>query len=284
MTTETTTKKLIYKPFIKRVWGKRQLLPQLEKFYPKYFNRYFEPFVWWWAMFFDLRNKFWTAFPAYLFDINEDMIITYNTIKKDTDSLIKELNTYPYDKNFFNEIRALDRQTFFKDLTAIKRAARFIYLNRTSFNWLHRVNSQWFYNVPMGKYTNPKICDEENLIATREALQNTTIRNDDFENILKYAEKWDFIYFDPPYDTLTDTANFTSYNKGWFGKDEQKRLFETYKALDKKGCFVMLSNHNTPFINELYKDYRREIVFAKRIINSDASKRGAIEETVILNY
>lgn len=284
MTTIQKTKTTTYKPFIKRVWGKRQLLSQLEKFYPKHFNRYFEPFVWWGAMFFDLRNKFWPVFPAYLFDINEDMIITYNTIKNNVNWLIKELETYPYDKGFFMEIRAWDRQSSFKNLSDIKRAARFIYLNRTGFNWLHRVNSQWFYNVPMWKYTNPTICDEENLIATKEALQNTTIRNDDFENILKYAEKGDFIYFDPPYDTLTDTANFTSYNKWGFGKEEQKRLFETYKALDKKWCFVMLSNHNTPFINDLYKDYRKEIVLAKRAINSDASKRWVIEETVILNY
>lgn len=281
---KTISKTTAYKPFIKRVWGKRQLLSQLENFYPKHFNRYFEPFVWWWAMFFDLRNKFWPIFPAYLFDINEDMIITYNTIKNNVNWLIKELEKYPYDKDFFMEIRAWDRQSSFKNLSDIKRAARFIYLNRTGFNWLHRVNGSWFYNVPMGKYTNPTICDKENLLATKEALQNTTIKNDDFENILTYAEKWDFIYFDPPYDTLTDTANFTSYNKGWFGKEEQKRLFETYKALDKKWCFVMLSNHNTPFINELYKDYRKEIVLAKRAINSDASKRWVIEETVILNY
>lgn len=273
-----------YKPFIKRVWGKRQLLSQLEKLYPQKFKNYFEPFVWWWAVFFDLRNKFWIDFPAYLFDINEDMITTYNIIKDDVRWLIKELKKYPYDKDFYMEIRALDRQPKFKKISNIKRAARFIYLNRTGFNWLHRVNSQWFYNVPMGKYTNPTICDEETLLATKDALQNTTIKNEDFWNILKSAKKWDFVYFDPPYDTLTDTANFTSYNKSIFGREEQKRLFETYKALDKKWCFVMLSNHNTPFINELYKDYRREVILAKRAINSDASKRWLIKETVILNY
>ena len=138
----------------------------------------------------------------------------------------------------------------------------------------------------MGKYTNPTICDEENILATKDALQNTTIKNDDFENILTYAEKWDFIYFDPPYDPLTETANFTNYNKGWFGKEEQIRLFETYKALDKKWCFVMLSNHNTDFINDMYVGawFRKETVLAKRAINSDASKRWAVEETVILNY
>ena len=212
------------------------------------------------------------------------MIITYNTIKNNVAWLIKELGSYPYDKNFFLEIRSLDRQENFKEISNIKRAARFIYLNRTWFNWLHRVNSQWHFNVPFGKYLNPTICDEENLLATQEALKNTTIRNDDFENILKYAQKGDFIYFDPPYDPLTETANFTSYNKWGFGKEDQIRLFETYQKLDEIWCFVMLSNHNTPFINELYEKYRREIVFARRAINSNASKRGSIEETVILNY
>lgn len=281
----TTTQKIkTYKPFIKRVWGKRQLLSQLENLYPKKFNKYFEPFVWGGAMFFDLRNKHWNEFSAYLMDINEDMIITYNTIKNNVDWLIKELKTYPYDKEFFMEIRALDRQPEFKNTADVKRAARFIYLNRTGFNWLHRVNSQGFYNVPMGSYNNPTICDVDNLFATQDSLQNTTIKNEDFTTILKHAKAWDFVYFDPPYDTLTDTANFTSYNKWKFGKEEQKRLAEVYKKLDKMWCYVMLSNHNTLFINDLFSEYRKEIVHAKRAINSNASKRGKIEEVVILNY
>lgn len=275
-----------YKPFIKRVWGKRQLLKQLEVFYPKKFKKYFEPFVWWWAVFFDLRNKFWTTFPAYLFDINEDMIITYNIIKNDVNWLIKELKRYPYNKEFFMKIRALDRSPNFKKLSDIKRAARFIYLNRTGFNGLHRVNSQGFYNVPMGKYTNPMICDEENLLAVKEALQHTIIKNEDFENILKQAKKWDFIYLDPPYDPLTGTANFTSYNKWGFWKDDQIRLFEVYKKLDKMWCYLMLSNHNTKFINDMYINawFSKKTVFANRAINSNWKKRGKIEETVILNY
>lgn len=284
MTTIQDKKPVTYKPFIKRVWWKRQLLSQLEKLYPKKFNKYFEPFVWGWAVFFDLRNKFWDKFPAYLMDINNEMIITYNTIKNNVEWLIKELKKYPYDKDFFLKIRAIDRKPNFHKTSDIKRAARFIYLNRTWFNGLYRVNQQWFYNVPMWSYSNPMICDVDNLFAAWSGLQNTSIKNEDFENILEYAWKWDFVYFDPPYDTLTDTANFTSYNKWWFGRDEQKRLFEVYKKLDKNWCFVALSNHNTPFINELYKDYRKEIVLARRAINSDASKRWVIEETVILNY
>jgi len=198
-------------------------------------------------MFFDLRNKFWTTFTAYLFDINEDMIITYNTIKNNVKELIDELKTYPYDKEFFIKIRALDRETNFKNISNIKRSARFIYLNRTGFNWLHRVNSSGFFNVPFGKYKNPTICDEENLIASKEALKNTTIKNSDFESILKYAEKWDFVYFDPPYDTLTESANFTSYDKSWFGRDMQEKLRDVFVKLDKK-IIILLQK-----VNDLFK-------------------------------
>jgi len=237
-------------------------------------------------MFFDLRNKFWTTFPAHLFDINEEMIITYNTIKNNVQWLIKELKSYKYDKDFFMEVRSRDRQENFQKRSDIQRATRFIYLNRTGFNWLYRVNGSGFYNVPMGSYSNPTICDEETLFAVQDALKNTIVKNEDFETILKYAEKWDFIYLDPPYDPLTGTANFTSYNKWGFWKEDQIRLFEVYKKLDKKWCFVMLSNHNTKFINDMYMGagFRKETVMATRAINSNSDKRWKIEETVILNY
>ena len=276
--------KKLHKPFIKRVGWKRQLLSQLEKFYPENFNTYFEPFVWWGAVFFDLRNKFWDGFPAHLFDINSEMIITYNTIKCDAKWLIEELWNYPYEKEFFLKIRNRDREPDYTKKKDVQRAARFIYLNRTGFNGLYRVNKRGYYNVPFGTYNNPMICDENNILSVQQALKNTEIRNDDFESIIKYAKKWDFVYLDPPYDPLTNTANFTSYSKEWFWKKDQIRLFETFKALDKKWCFLMLSNHNTPFINELYKDFRKEIVLARRAINSNASKRGVVEESIILNY
>ena len=276
--------KKLHKPFIKRVGWKRQLLSQLEKFYPEKFNTYFEPFVWWGAVFFDLRNKFWDGFPAHLFDINLEMIIAYNTIKCDAKWLIEELWNYPYEKEFFLKIRNRYREPDYTIKKDVQRAARFIYLNRTGFNGLYRVNKSGYYNVPFGTYNNPMICDENNILSVQQALKNTEIRNDDFESIAKYAKKWDFVYLDPPYDPLTNTANFTSYTKEWFWKTDQIRLFETFKALDKKWCFLMLSNHNTPFINELYKDFRKEIVLARRAINSNASKRGVVEESIILNY
>ena len=276
-----------YKPFVKRVWWKRQLLEQFKDLYPKDFNEYYEPFVWGWAVFFDLRINFWSEFTAHLFDLNEELVVTYNVVKEDTDKLIQLLKNFKskHSKEFFMEIRAWDKsENFRKEKSKIERAARFIYLNRTCFNWMYRVNSKWEFNVPFWKYANPKICDEEWLYLAKEALQNTTIENADFSVVEKQAKKWDFVYFDPPYDVLTDTANFTDYNQWWFGRDEQIRLFNTFDKLNKETwCYVMLSNHNTPFIRGLYKDYRKEIVLAKRMINSDATKRWAIEEIVVLN-
>ena len=277
-----------YKPFVKRVWWKRQLLEQFKDLYPKDFNEYYEPFVWGWAVFFDLRINFWSKFKAHLFDLNEELVVTYNVVKDDTDKLIQLLKNFKskHSKDFFMEIRERDKdKNFKKEKSRIERAARFIYLNRTCFNWMYRVNSKWEFNVPFWKYSNPKICDEEWLYLAKEALQNTTIENADFSVVEKKAKKWDFVYFDPPYDVLTDTANFTDYNKWWFGRDEQIRLFNTFDKLNKENlCYVMLSNHNTPFIRDLYKDYRKEIVLAKRMINSDATKRWTIEEIVVLNY
>ena len=272
-----------FKPFIKRVWWKRQLLEQFQEFYPESFNEYYEPFVWWGAVFFDLRNKFWTKFKAHLFDINEELVITYNAIKKDTEGLIKLLADFQKNntKDFFLDIRAWDREPNFKERSDVERAARFIYLNRTCFNWVYRVNWDWYFNVPYGKQINPKICDEELLYNTKEALKNTTIKKMDFQQSTKKAKSWDFIYFDPPYDPLNKTSNFTDYIKWWFWDDEQIRLAKCFKELDNRWCFVLASNNNTDFINEIYDWLFSQLVSARRSINSDATKRWAINEIVI---
>lgn len=274
----------MFKPFIKWVGGKRQLLNQFAHLYPKNFNRYFEPFVWWGAVFFDLRNNYGIDKQAFLFDKNEELVVTYNVIKNQVVDLIEELENYPYDKHFFLDIRAWDRESNFFERSCIQRAARFIYLNRVGFNGLYRVNGRGYYNVPFWKYKNPQICDRDTLLNAQLSLKNTEINISDFSEVVNLAKKWDFIYFDPPYDPLSMTASFTSYQKWGFTKEDQIRLFDVYKLLSERGCFVMLSNHNTPFINELYKDFRKEIVFARRLVNANASKRGPIEETVILNY
>ena len=218
--------------------------------------------------------------------MNDELINVYNTIKNNLEKLIDELKLYQskHSKDFFMEIRAWDQRSDFKSMPDYKRAARFIYLNRTCFNWMYRVNWNWYFNVPFWKYSNPKICDEEWLIKTKEALEDTTILNQSFTEVVNLAKKWDFVYFDPPYDTLSTTANFTDYIQWWFGRDMQEELANTFKKLSEMWCFVMLSNHNTPFIQELYKDFRQEVVSAKRMINSDASKRWAIKEIVVLSY
>lgn len=275
-----------YKPFVKRVWWKRQLLEQFQSLYPENFNNYFEPFVWWGAVFFDLKNTWRIKHEATLSDINDELINVYNTIKTDLDKLIEELKILQskHSKEFFMEIRAWDQEPDYKSRPDYERAARFIYLNRTCFNWMYRVNGKWFFNVPFWKYSNPKICDEEWLIKVQEALQNTTILTQSFKEVEKLAKKWDFIYFDPPYDTLSKTASFTDYIEWWFWWEMQEELAKTFYNLKKKWCYVMLSNHNTERIQNLYKDSRQVVVAAKRMINSDASKRWAIEEIVVLSY
>lgn len=275
-----------FKPFIKRVWGKRQLLEYFQEFYPENFNEYYEPFIWWGAVFFDLRNRYWTDFKAHLFDVNEELVLTYNVIKKDTKELSKLLKEFQNknSKEFFYEIRAWDRENSFKTKRSeIERAARFIYLNRTAFNWLYRINSEWYFNVPMWSYSNPKICDEDLLNSTKIALKNTTIKKLDFEKSIVKAKDWDFVYFDPPYDPINKTSNFTDYAKWWFGDLDQIRLANCFKQLNNRWCYVMASNNNTKFIKEIYSWYRTKLVDAKRMINSDATKRWAIKEIVIFS-
>lgn len=219
--------------------------------------------------------------------MNKELINVYKIIKTEPEKLIEFLKSIEHSKEKFLEIRAWDREKKWTlTYSNIERAGRFIYLNRTCFNWLHRVNSRGEFNVPMGSYKNPDYVQEENIINVSKLLNATEseIETESFEHVLEKAKKWDFIYFDPPYDTLTDTANFTSYNKDSFGHDMQTRLAETFRTLDKRGCKVMLSNHNTPFIRELFNWYRLEIVKARRNVNSNSLGRGEVEEIVVLNY
>ncbi len=270
------------KPFIKWVWGKRQLISQFEKLYPQDFNDYLEPFLWWGAVFFNLQRE-----KSFLSDVNEELINVYKTIKTKPKKLITFLESLEYSKEKFLEIRAWDReQNFQKKYSSLQRAWRFIYLNRTCFNGLYRVNSKGEFNVPFWKYNNPDIIQRDNIINTSRLLNNTKaeIKLQSFEKVLTKAKKWDFVYFDPPYDVLSTSANFTSYDSSWFWQDMQSKLAKVFRALDKKWVYVMLSNHNTPFIRELYKWFRFEIVKARRNVNSNGSWRGEIEEVVVVNY
>lgn len=270
------------KPIVKWVWWKRQLLKQFEDLFPKDFNNYFEPFLGGWAVFFHLQRE-----KSFLSDVNEELINLYNVVKNNPKELISWLKKQKISKEKFLEIRSWDRQKDWKKIfSEIERAWRFIYLNRTCFNWLYRVNSKWEFNVPFWKYKNPDIVQKENILQASKLLNKTKaeIKLQSFEKVIDKAESWDFVYFDPPYDVLTESANFTSYNESGFGQDMQKKLRNTFLELDKKWVKVMLSNHNTPFIRELYKWFHFEIVKAKRNVNSKGNLRGEVEEIVILNY
>ncbi len=267
------------KPFLKWVGGKRQLILQMNDYFPKEFNKYIEPFVGGGAIFFYLLPE-----TAILIDVNKELINTYNIIKNNVSELIKSLKNHKNEKDYYYEVRSKDRNPEeYNKLSDVNKASRTIYLNRCCFNGLYRVNSKGQFNVPFGKYKNPKFCDEENLVAIHKALQNALLINDSFEKCLDFAEKGDFIYFDPPYVPISSSANFTSYTKGNFGKEDQIRLFNVYKNLDERGCKVMLSNSYSDFILDLYKDYQINILYAKRAINSDGSKRGEIKELLITN-
>lgn len=270
------------KPFIKWVWWKRQILKQLEKLFPTEFANYHEPFLWGWAVFFNFQKK-----QSFLSDVNEELINVYKVIKESPKDLISFLKTLKYSKDFFLEIRSWDREEWWlKKYSEIQRAWRFIYLNRTCFNWLYRVNSKWEFNVPFWKYTNPDFVQEENILNTSALLNKTKaeIKLQSFEKVLKNAKTWDFVYFDPPYDTLSESANFTSYNESGFWRDKQIKLRDVFSELDKAWVKVMMSNHNTDFIREIYKGFRFEIVKARRNVNSKASWRGEVEEVVVMNY
>jgi len=274
------------KPFVKWVGGKRQLLKQFKElglYPPEGFNpnkaTYFEPFVGGGAVFLDLLPQ-----KAVLSDMNQELIITYNVIKNDVKSLIKSLKKYKYDKEFFLKIRAQK----IDELSDLKIASRFIYLNRTCFNGMYRVNNQGQFNVPFGKYNNPLICDEENLLKLSKTLKNIKILHQDYKQVLKKAKKGDFVYFDPPYYPVNKTSSFTNYTKEAFLEKEQEELRDTFVELHKRGCFVMLSNSNTPFINKLYSGIDKKIkvhkIDANRMINSKTSKRGKIKEVLVINY
>lgn len=275
---------MMVKPFLKWVGGKQQLLSQFKTYIPNKFDRYIEPFVGGGAVFFHLQSG--GKLPAYsfLFDHNEELINTYCVVRDDLDELIELLETHQekHSKDYFYQIRSLDRQGV--QLSSVERAARTIYLNRTCFNGLYRVNSKKQFNVPIGSYKNPTILYEDVLKAASFVLQDVSIEVMDFRDVIALAKAGDFFYFDPPYDPISATSSFTGYTANNFQEQDQKDLAEVFKSLDDKGCLCMLSNSHTPFILELYQGFNIKIVNARRAINSIGSGRGVIQEVVVLNY
>lgn len=266
-------------PIVKWVGGKRQLMFELSKNMPKSYNRYFEPFIGGGALFFELQSE-----NAYISDINEELINLYSVVRNNVYELIKDLNKHEISKEYFLKIRNIDRTDKYTEFSNVERASRFIYLNRTCFNGMYRVNSKGEFNVPFGHYKNPKILDENNLINCSELLKKTEIKCADFSKILDKVQKGDFVYFDPPYVPLNETSNFTSYTKDGFDIDMQFKLRDVCDELDSMGIKFMLSNSDTKLVNELYANYDIKKVFASRVINANADGRGKITEVLVKNY
>jgi DNA adenine methylase Dam len=277
-------------PFVKWAGGKTQLLPELEKYIPdNNFTRYFEPFLGGCALFFYLVSSKQLKFTAYLSDVNKELINAYKVIKDDVEALIELLRIHEkgYKANpdeYYYKLRAEP-----KPLTDVESAARFITLNKTCYNGLYRVNKNGMFNVPIGRYKNPLICDSKNLRNVSMALRHTNAHLfvSNYQETLELAgDKGDFIYLDPPYKPTSTTASFTGYTKEGFGEKDQIALCEVFKKLDRKGCKIMLSNSDTPFIRELYSEFKEYTnqVSVLRAINSKATKRTGHTELLIRNY
>ena len=296
--------KNIVKPFVKWAGGKNSLIPQLTKYYPLELKegtieRYIEPFIGGGAVLIDILQRYKVK-EAYAFDINIDLINCYNVIKNNVHELIKQLEKK--EKKFIS-LDSEERQKYFYDIREeynsyklknglnIKRASEFIFLNRTCFNGLYRVNKEGKFNVPCGKYKNPTICDSNNLRNLSKLIENVIFEYGDYRKSEQYVNQNTFVYFDPPYRPISATSGFTSYTKEDFNDDAQIELAKYYDKLSLKNAKLMLSNSNPKNINKndtffenIYKGFYINEVFAKRVINSNAKERGQISELLITNY
>lgn len=274
---DMTLTRVAASPFVKWAGGKSQLLPQMARFFPDQadFARYFEPFLGGGAVFFHLQPS-----KALLSDSNAELIEVYRVVRDNVEELIRALGVHRNDPDYFASVRS--QQT--EHLTPVERASRFIYLNKTCYNGLYRVNSRGQFNVPFGRYKNPRICDSEALRAASMALAATTLEVADFAAALKEAGRSDFVYLDPPYHPLSTTSSFTGYTASGFGEREQRRLASVYREADERGALVMLSNSDTPLVRELYSGFRIVPVLANRAINCRGDRRGPITEVLVLNY
>lgn len=298
------------KPFLKWAGGKGQLLEKFADFYPDELKKnriknYYEPFIGGGAVFFDIAQKY-SINSAFLFDINEELILAYMVVQKDVSKLMEQLDLLQkkyckLDENaqsqfFYNvrdEFNKNRLQTNYNRYSGkwIKRAAQIIFLNKTCFNGLFRFNSKGEFNVPAGRYKNPKILNEQNLCNVSKLMGIAEIRKADFKEITNHAKTESFVYFDPPYRPLNKTSSFTSYSKNAFGENEQKELAAIYSELHNRGIKLMLSNSDPKnfnpddhFFDEMYKQFYISRVSARRSINSNASKRSGVNEIIVTNY
>jgi DNA adenine methylase len=277
------------RPFIKWAGGKGQLLPELSRRLPARFRRYHEPFVGGAALFFHLYNAGLLHAGAVLSDYNPELILCYKAVRDDVDLLIEVLREHArhrLDSEYFLQVRSWDRQPGFAQRSPIERAARTIFLNRTCYNGLYRLNNKGQFNAPFGYYKNPLICDPDNLRAVSMALQEVDLRVGDFGAVFEEAEPGDLVYFDPPYVPVSATASFTHYTGQTFGPEDQRRLAELFDSLMARDVYVMLSNSHTPLTRELYAAHAvsTSVVLASRKINCDGRKRGSVEELIVCSY
>lgn len=276
-------KKVALQPFTKWTGGKRQLLPVIRELMPKTYNRYFEPFVGGGALFFDLAPK-----DAVINDFNAELINCYQQIKDNPQELIEILKVHQEynSKEYYLDLRSADRDERIDMMSEVQRAARILYMLRVNFNGLYRVNSKNQFNVPYGRYKNPKIVDEELISAISVYINNNQleIKVGDFEKAIVDVRTGDFVYFDPPYIPLSETSAFTSYTHEGFSFADQVRLRDAFKRLSDTGAYVMLSNSSSALVEELYKDFNIHYVEATRTNGAKSSSRGKISEIIVTNY
>jgi len=275
-------KNKLVQPVLKWAGGKRQLLPEIEKYIPNKFSTYYEPFLGGGAVLFRLQPK-----KAVVNDVNEELINVYTVIRDNVEKLIKDLSKYKNEAEYYYEVRKWDRDNeSYSKLSSIRKASRIIYLNKTCYNGLFRVNRAGQFNAPFGRYKNPNIINEGTLRAVSKYFNENkiTFKCGDFEEAVKGIRKGAFVYFDPPYDPVSDSSSFTGYNKGGFDQEEQKRLKKLCDKLNQRGIKFLLSNSATDLIKNLYDDYKIEIIQAKRAVNSKGDKRGEIDEVLVRNY
>jgi DNA adenine methylase len=268
-------------PFLKWVGGKRQIIPTIAEHLPKTIKVYIEPFIGGGALLFHLQPK-----KAIINDFNSELVNVYSVIKTDLESLILDLKKHKNESDYFYEIRGIDRTGEIEKLTDAERASRIIYLNKTCFNGLYRVNSSGEFNSPFGKYKNPNIINEPTLRAVNYYLNTNDIQiiNGDYLEILQKADKNSFVYLDPPYHPVSESSNFTGYVQGGWDESDQIRLREACDDLTKRGIKFLQSNSSADFIKQQYTNYSVNTIKANRAINSNGEKRGEIEEVLIKNY